>query len=620
MMLSVTRKSILIVSMMAVLVQSLPGQHFQYSGAGTFNNVTLGELNDSQVVNELYTNWINYDIDLTTELYDIHIPQGYDESESFGLIIWINSNNGGKPKDVWRPVLEDYKLIWIGGQEVGNGEWVSNRLGRSLLATYKGLELFNIDTNRIYLSGTSGGMRSATALQFGHPELYKGVAGRVGSAFPEYLPQVYETRNPNSHYETAYFSGTGVNNSEFRDQPKDLGRRFAVITSYGDFREGDIFNIYHFGFERYGFKNRVIDQPGSHSRSWTEHSFMDAISYLDHPLDLHTFDEFNDGNLSNNPGAGNGLVNLSPIDSTVMETDGELVLTPLGTNTTAIQLRDEFYFMNPSGAFIDMDMVLGRTPEGSLNSLCEIGVWNKKFSTGDDLPQTTFGSDNRSGFVIALSNSNEQQAVAVHLINPNHSDSSLQHSTIFEGYFSDWPGDDPSDMTNYVENPTIDTSRIGIKMILWQHEINVTFARHIQSETMLSDYVAVCGDERTIRIRFDGDGDWFEDAERQSMIVESDWTTPTNAYLTITSTALDSTHVASTLVLDNLEVIHNNNELFFDLDGNGELDISDITLMVDYIIHPELYPEASILHGDLNQDSATNILDVVQLVSMFNAL
>ncbi|MBC8375887.1 MAG: hypothetical protein H8E26_07555 [FCB group bacterium] len=618
MMLSVTRKSILVFFMMAILVRPITGQHFQYSSAGTFNNVTLGALNHPEIVNELYTNWINYDIDLSTELYDIHIPQGYDESEPFGLIIWINSNSGGKPKTVWRPVLEDYKLIWIGGQDVGNGEWVSNRLGRSLLATYKGLELFNIDTNRIYLSGSSGGMRSATALQFGHPELYKGVAGRVGSAFPEHLPQVYETRDPNSHYETSYFLGQGVNDAEFRDRPKALGRRFAIITSFNDFREGDNFNVYHFGFERYGFLSRIIDQPGRHSNSWNEHSFRDAINFLDHPLDQHTFDEFGDGSFNYNPGPGNGFINLSTVDSIVMEANGQLVLSPTAFHTAALQLTDEFYFMNPSGASIEMDMIVERTLEGNLNSSCELGVWNQDFGPEDDLPQTSFGADNRSGFLVSLNHSNTQQSVSVYLINPNHSDPSLHSMSIFEGNFGDWPGDDPGDMTNAVENPLIDTSRIGIKMILWQDEINVTFARHIQSENLLTDYVALCDDERTIRIRFDGDSAWYSDPDRQHLIVQSDWTTPTHAYLTIASTALDSTQSASPLVFDNLEVIHNAHELYFDLDGNGVLDVSDLLLLVEYIIYPEFFPETTILSGDINQDLATNILDVVQVVSMFN--
>ena len=508
---SAIRKTVFVIFMLITMMTPILGQHFQYSGAGTFNNVTLGDLNHPGVVNIQYPSWINYNVNLSTELYDIHIPPGYDESQPYGLVIWINSNSGGKPKTAWRPVLEDARLIWIGGQEVGNGEWTSNRLGRSLLATYKALEIFNIDTSRIYLSGSSGGMRSASALQFGHPELYRGVAGRVGGAFPEYLPQVYETRDPNSHYETAYFSGTGVNDPEFRDRPKNMGIRFVMISAYGDFREGDIFNIYHFGFERYGFISRVIDQPGGHSNSWNEHTFRDAISFLDHPLDQHTYDEFEDGNFSFNPGQGNGFDDLSTVDSIVNESEGQLVLSPFGLNTSALQLQDDFYFMNPSGAFIEMDLNIERTFEGNLNSVTEIGVWNTEFSFNDDLPMTTFRSDNRSGFIISLPHSNQQQGVSVYLINPNHADSSLHYSSIFDGQFSDWPGDDPADMTGWVENPSIDTSRLGIKMILWQDEINLIFARHIQSENMLTDYVALCDDERTIRIRFDGDGIWFDD-------------------------------------------------------------------------------------------------------------
>jgi len=50
-----------------------------------------------------------------------------------------------------------------------------------------------------------------------------------------------------------------------KNLPPDMGRarqvRFALITGSNDFRYGNILDIYHGGFARFGFRAKLFDVP-----------------------------------------------------------------------------------------------------------------------------------------------------------------------------------------------------------------------------------------------------------------------------------------------------------------------------------------------------------------------
>ena len=56
-------------------------------------------------------------------------------------------------------------------------------------------------------------------------------------------------------------------------------------------------------------------------------------------------------------------------------------------------------------------------------------------------------------------------------------------------------------------------------------------------------------------------------------------------------------------------------ELYGDVNFDGELDVTDIVLMVGFVLNTTPPTEEQFLTADINQDGIVNILDVIMLVS-----
>ena len=56
-------------------------------------------------------------------------------------------------------------------------------------------------------------------------------------------------------------------------------------------------------------------------------------------------------------------------------------------------------------------------------------------------------------------------------------------------------------------------------------------------------------------------------------------------------------------------------ELYGDVNFDGELDVTDIVLMVGFVLNTTPPTEEQFLTADVNQDGIVNILDVIMLVS-----
>ena len=57
-------------------------------------------------------------------------------------------------------------------------------------------------------------------------------------------------------------------------------------------------------------------------------------------------------------------------------------------------------------------------------------------------------------------------------------------------------------------------------------------------------------------------------------------------------------------------------ELYGDVNFDGYLNVSDITIMVSFILNNTTPTEEQELAGDMNQDGRLSILDVIQIVSI----
>jgi len=188
-----------------IFSSSSDAKEFTWTGkTGPFYDVTLGVLEDPSVVQEKAPSYlIDYNFSrLAWQEYDIYIPADYDATKPFGLITFINSSEGGTVPQAYTRALDDKNIIWIAGDNIGNRGWEEIRRGVALAAIYRAMEVFNIDPDRVYVCGNSGGARVGSGLYWLHPELVKGMIANVGSSFLQDLPDMYF--NHNSPYAFTY--------------------------------------------------------------------------------------------------------------------------------------------------------------------------------------------------------------------------------------------------------------------------------------------------------------------------------------------------------------------------------------------------------------------------------
>lgn len=126
--------------------------------------------------------------DLAEETFSAYIPKSYDGSKPYGLIVWITAGTLGGPPDIYLPVLDKHEYIWFGGNNIGNRRQVPDRMGITLDGLHNMIKLYNIDLDRIYVSGISGGGRIASKLAVIYPDLFSGGYYIIGCDYRENLP------------------------------------------------------------------------------------------------------------------------------------------------------------------------------------------------------------------------------------------------------------------------------------------------------------------------------------------------------------------------------------------------------------------------------------------------
>lgn len=519
------------------------------------NTYTAGS--DITFVQKWSSSRIDYDgVDLSTRNYDLYIPDGYDGSEPYGLVLYLNSGAGAEPDADLIPVLEEEKLIYVGATAKGNFSPTNQRIAWGLIGYLRTMELLHIDTDRLYMHGGSGGSRAGHALSFYHPELFRGIFGRVGSGYPEYLPNCYETRSANSHYEIAYMGHW--NDTDFRFYPRDLGFRYYVITGYNDFREGDNFNVYHYGFERNGFINRLYTEPGGHSAGSTM-AYQAALSFMEHPRVDLIDDSFGDSNPASNPDLGAGMTDLSESGATISEDSGWLTLSPSETAIAATQTSDTFHWCDRYGASIRLQYKPTTNGSGIFNQETELGIWGKPFSPSDAQPTSDFSAADRAGLVLTMTHDGSAETFQLRFIQPQHPNTSLRNILLCNGNFTEWPNQSSlwdSQNWNSKVDQSINTNSLDIRINLWEDQVEFIFGKHLEiTSGGYSNYLKRLDDQRTLRLRFNADNH-KNTTQRELLLSLADWLQSQQTVLTLASQAASGSGAPGTAQFDNLRLTY----------------------------------------------------------------
>jgi predicted esterase len=106
--------------------------------------------------------------------WEFTVPENYDPQNPPGLLVYISPSNSGYIPRGWGRLTTSKNLIWVAANNSGNQVQVARRLTYALLAVGLAGDRYEIDGERIYLSGFSGGARVSGLLAASYPGVFRG--------------------------------------------------------------------------------------------------------------------------------------------------------------------------------------------------------------------------------------------------------------------------------------------------------------------------------------------------------------------------------------------------------------------------------------------------------------
>jgi hypothetical protein len=481
-------------------------------GTGSISNLSLDTLNGQSVYISHTSDIVNTVFDLNDYLanytFDVYIPASYDGTKPYGLVTFINSGNTGGLISSWVPVLDEKNLILIAGDNIGNSVSVVTRIGVAFAGAEKLKEALNIDTSRVYVSGNSGGARSCGSLIFFFPEKFQGMLANCGSSYLRLVDQDYETHQPNSHYEYGIFPF----DSTHLEYVHSFDRRYAMMTSYDDFREGDIMNIYHNGMEPDGFKAKILEVPGPHCATSTDH-FRDAVNFVEHPHIHLILDSFH-----TQPIHGHGFKK----DHVFRNPDNQLEFYFDLNDEARAYSKDPFIWNEFMGAIFRTSIAVDSSVQRK-NAAFTIGILDFEDLSlyGEELGPELYPS--KPNYLLSVSFIDSMPRIHIVAESPF---SMTSNDTLFSGKLADWS----------------DTEALDLKFHLWNQELRIELGNHLDSSFQVGSMTKVLDDYRSIRIRTDNSYWDLTDYNKGSL-------------LTFTANKLDTSLAAPSVKMNYLELL-----------------------------------------------------------------
>ena len=185
----------------------------------------------------------------------MYVPESYDPESPTGLLVFISATDSGRMPGRYRQVLDDHNLIWVGANNSGNRVRIARRISLALLATALADSNYRIDPSRVYVSGFSGGGRTASAVAPDYAQLFTGAIYICGVNFWD------------------------------RREPKRLDRvrdnRYVFLTGSKDFNRSETRSV-HRAYRRADVENvMLLEVAGMDHRMPPAEDLAKAISFLD---------------------------------------------------------------------------------------------------------------------------------------------------------------------------------------------------------------------------------------------------------------------------------------------------------------------------------------------------
>ena len=116
------------------------------------------------------------------ERFDFYLPSGAVPDAGYGLMVFIAPYDEAPIPFAWRKVLDRHGIIYVAARKSGNDH---NMIGRRIplaLHAYKNImKRFQINPERVFVSGFSGGSRTAMRVALYYPDIFRGAILNSGS-------------------------------------------------------------------------------------------------------------------------------------------------------------------------------------------------------------------------------------------------------------------------------------------------------------------------------------------------------------------------------------------------------------------------------------------------------
>ncbi|MDQ7013736.1 MAG: hypothetical protein Q9O74_07550 [Planctomycetota bacterium] len=117
---------------------------------------------------------------LPDEQFFVRLPVGYSARFPAGLIVWIDASASGRPPEVFNQAADELNCIMVGAADAGNLRLATDRYQLALDMVATMVRRYHINTNRVYVTGISGGGRISSGLVACFPEVFTGAVPIVG--------------------------------------------------------------------------------------------------------------------------------------------------------------------------------------------------------------------------------------------------------------------------------------------------------------------------------------------------------------------------------------------------------------------------------------------------------
>jgi dienelactone hydrolase len=246
-----------------------PGERIALAGNATPAPTTLDALTTRRIFRANYPRLTR---DLASETLHIRLPDPFDPSVPAGVLVWISPVADGRLPPLYERALDELGFIAVGADNAGNERELTDRYQLMLDAIESARRRFLIDDERVYVSGMSGGGRSAAILQCTMPDLFAGAVPIVGL---------------DSYHDAPTGRGTTRWPARFGKPIPAVfqvleTRRIAAITGDMDFNEPEM-RIRTDLMKQDGIDIRLDTVPGMAHTLADAARFRDALRWVDEP-------------------------------------------------------------------------------------------------------------------------------------------------------------------------------------------------------------------------------------------------------------------------------------------------------------------------------------------------